>query len=193
MVSAFEQLLAEGYIQGQVGSGTFVSRELPDATRARRISTPEQTARSPRLSQRGMLLAATRRSTRSRRRAAPRPFRPGQPALDHFPVATWARIAARLYRKPPEALRTATSADRRPPAPAPGHRRLPGSGPRVRCVPEQVIVVAGAQQALDLVARVLLDPDDAVWSRTLASRGGRAASPGRGGAAGAGTRRRRGA
>src|SRR5207244_1450796 len=33
----------------------------------------------------------------------------------------------------------------------------------VRCAPEQVIIVTGAQQGLDLTARVLLDPGDAVW------------------------------
>ena len=33
----------------------------------------------------------------------------------------------------------------------------------VRCTPQQVILTAGAQGALDLVARTLLDPGDAVW------------------------------
>jgi GntR family transcriptional regulator / MocR family aminotransferase len=33
----------------------------------------------------------------------------------------------------------------------------------VRCTPEQIIVTAGAQQAMDLVARLLADPDDAAW------------------------------
>ena len=31
IVSAFEQLQAEGYVQGTVGSGTYVSRVLPEA------------------------------------------------------------------------------------------------------------------------------------------------------------------
>src|ERR1044071_3466393 len=29
VMNAFEQLLAEGYLEGQVGSGTYVSRALP--------------------------------------------------------------------------------------------------------------------------------------------------------------------
>jgi GntR family transcriptional regulator/MocR family aminotransferase len=37
------------------------------------------------------------------------------------------------------------------------------TGRGVRCTAEQVIVVAGSQQGLDLAARVLLDQDDPVW------------------------------
>ena len=38
-----------------------------------------------------------------------------------------------------------------------------GSTRGVRCDPGQVLVTAGAQQALDLIARLLLDPGDAVF------------------------------
>ena len=125
VVSAFEQLLAEGYIQGQVGSGTFVSRELPDATRARRISTPEQTARSPRLSQRGMLLAATRRSTAAGGGPAHAPSVPASPRSTTSPwppgrALPPVSIASRRRRSSP-------MAQSRLPA-LRGHRRLPARG-----------------------------------------------------------------
>jgi GntR family transcriptional regulator / MocR family aminotransferase len=45
----------------------------------------------------------------------------------------------------------------------------------VRCTPDQVIVVAGSQQAVDLTARVLLDPGDAVWMEDPGWRGARSA------------------
>jgi GntR family transcriptional regulator / MocR family aminotransferase len=38
-----------------------------------------------------------------------------------------------------------------------------GSSRGVRCTPEQIIVTSGAQQALDLLGRFLLDPGDSVW------------------------------
>ena len=179
VVSAFEQLLAEGYIQGQVGAGTFVSRELPDTTRpGRLIARDPHGAQPPRLSQRGMLLAATR-LTNAPEEGRPRAFRPGQPALDHFPVATWARIAARLYRKPPEALLTyGTIAGYQPLREAIAAYLRAARG--VVCEPEQVIIVAGAQQALDLAARVLLDPGDAAWIEDPGFPGARAALQGAG-------------
>jgi GntR family transcriptional regulator/MocR family aminotransferase len=46
---------------------------------------------------------------------------------------------------------------------------------RVKCTPEQVIVVAGTQQAVDLTARVLLDPGDAVWMEDPGWQGARSA------------------
>jgi GntR family transcriptional regulator/MocR family aminotransferase len=45
----------------------------------------------------------------------------------------------------------------------------------VRCTADQVIVVSGSQQALDLAARVLLDPGDAVWVEDPGYRGARGA------------------
>jgi GntR family transcriptional regulator/MocR family aminotransferase len=50
----------------------------------------------------------------------------------------------------------------------------------VRCAPEQVIVVGGSQQALDLAARVLLDPGDPVWFEEPGYLGARAALRGAG-------------
>ena len=92
----------------------------------------------------------------------PRAFRSGVPALDEFPYRVWRRISGNVWRRPPGALL--------------GYGYPAGYGPlreeisahlgavrAVRCEPEQVIVVSGSQQALDLASRVLLDPGDAVW------------------------------
>jgi len=104
VLGAFAQLVAEGYIEGQVGSGTVVSRELPGVTPAvEGRATQAAMAPRPRLSRRGQVLAATRIPSAAED-GRPRAFRPGEPALDQFPAATWARIAARLYRRPPHEL-----------------------------------------------------------------------------------------
>jgi len=33
----------------------------------------------------------------------------------------------------------------------------------LRCSPEQILITNGSQQALDLIAKVLINPDDIVW------------------------------
>ncbi len=55
-----------------------------------------------------------------------------------------------------------------------------GAARAVRCVWEQVIVVSGSQQALDLAARVLLDPGDAAWVEDPGYAGARGALTGAG-------------
>jgi GntR family transcriptional regulator/MocR family aminotransferase len=134
--------------------------------------------RAPRLSQRGALLTATRLPA-APEAGAPRAFRPGQPALDHFPAAQWARLAGRLYRHPPQELLTyGESAGYRPlRAAIASYLRTARA---ITCAPEQVVVVAGTQQALDLAARVLLDPGDTAWIEDPGFPGARAALQGAG-------------
>ncbi|HEX2172848.1 MAG TPA: winged helix-turn-helix domain-containing protein, partial [Dehalococcoidia bacterium] len=63
ILGAFDQLIAEGYLEGQVGSGTYVARSLPDEMLAVRAAAPERPASDPvesPLSRRGALLASTR-------------------------------------------------------------------------------------------------------------------------------------
>ena len=164
VMNAFDQLLSEGYVEGHTGSGTFVSRTLPDellnARAGQRRAALAQTRRRS-LSSRGALLASTPVNV-STGAGRGRPFRPGTPALDSFPFETWARLTAKHWRRPRRELLHQGEPG--------GHARLRaavaaylGAARAVRCEPEQVIVVAGAQQALDLAARVLLDPGDAAW------------------------------
>jgi GntR family transcriptional regulator / MocR family aminotransferase len=47
VLNAFEQLLAEGYVQGQTGSGTYVSHVLPDDLSACRRHRPPSPRRRP--------------------------------------------------------------------------------------------------------------------------------------------------
>ena len=162
VMNAFEQLLAEGYVEGQTGSGTFVSRLLPEEllhARALPARAPASAHKGREISARGRLLAATPVNVS---RLSARPFRPGVPAIDAFPFELWARLVARHWRRPRRDLLNYGDAA--------GHQPLReaiasylGAARAVRCDPEQVIVVAGAQQALDLAARVLTDPGDPVW------------------------------
>lgn len=180
-MSAYLQLLAEGYLEGRVGSGTFVAGSLPDEMLGFRAAgaKADRTADSGGgLSRRGSLLAGTRTSTVGGV-GRPRAFRPGVPALDEFPSEVWRRLSGRVWRRPePDLL---------------GYGYPAGYGPlreeisaylrasrAVLCEADQVIVVSGSQQALDLCARVLLDPGDAAWVEDPGYGGARAALLGSG-------------
>ncbi len=167
VMNAFEQLLAEGYLEGRTGSGTFVSHAIPEDllnTRAcarREMDVARMTGQRLQLSRRGELLARTAVNV-TRISGPPRAFRPGSPALDAFPFEVWSRITARYWRRPRRELLNYGEAAGFMPLRKAIAAHL-GAARAVLCEPEQVIVVAGAQQALDLSARVLLDPGDAVW------------------------------
>jgi GntR family transcriptional regulator/MocR family aminotransferase len=163
VLDAYAQLLAEGYVEGKMGSGTYVNGALPDDL----LQVHAKTTPSPRAalnrdpSRRGALLAATPVSV-ARDRGRPRAFQPGLPTFETFPFPIWARLAMRRWRDPPsELLSYGDPAGYRPLRETIADYLIAARG--VRCNAEQVIVVAGSQQGLDLTARVLLDVGDKVW------------------------------
>ncbi len=179
VMGAYEQLLAEGYLEGRAGSGTYVSRALPEQL-LQASPTPPRGRRStkgtPQLSRRGLALASLPGLT-DRAPDTACAFRHGLPAVDAFPFELWARLTARRWRARPSHLLTYDE-------PA-GHRPLRealagylGTARGVRCSPDQVIIISGAQQAADLAARVLLDPGDTAWVEDPGYLGGRGALAG---------------
>jgi len=168
VVNAYDQLLAEGYIEGRTGAGTFVASTLPDAMlRVEEVhSSHRQEPDQPRnhtLSRRGKWLASTSVKTlRVQADSDNYAFQNGMPAVDEFPFRVWSQIASRRLRNPPrELLGYGDPAGYLPlRAGLAAHLK---SARAVRCDASQVIIVAGSQQALDLTARVLLDPDDVAW------------------------------
>lgn len=181
VVAAFQQLLAEGYLQGRTGSGTFVAPSLPDellGVQAEARGTEDQVRSGRGLSRRGEAMAATPVSA-ARDRGLPGAFRPGVPAYDEFPSGVWRRLVSRAWRGNAAGLLGYGD----PAGYGPLRREISahlGPARAVRCSPERVIVVSGSQQALDLCARVLLDPGDAVWVEEPGYRGARAALLGAG-------------
>jgi GntR family transcriptional regulator / MocR family aminotransferase len=176
VVGAFEQLIAEGYLQGATGSGTYVARELPEeALHAPRPSAPaaRPERRGPRLSTRGRALAQSV-SPALLRSSEPRPFRSGIPALEQFPYEIWTRLVTRCWRRHPHALLPYGDTAGYPPLREAIARYL-GVARAVECSPEQVIIISGAQQALHLAAMLLLDPGDEVWVENPGYPGARSA------------------
>jgi GntR family transcriptional regulator/MocR family aminotransferase len=164
VMSAFDQLLAEGYVEGKVGAGTYVSHVLPDevlyVAAAPRATNGASYARRA-ISRRGQVMADLP-PVAVRFPELPCAFRVGLPALDEFPFDTWANLMSRRWRNP--------TSDLLAPGDPAGYGPLReavagylGVARAVRCRPDQVIITAGSQQALDLAARVLLDPGDSAW------------------------------
>jgi GntR family transcriptional regulator/MocR family aminotransferase len=170
---AVQQLQAEGYVSARRGSGTSVADELPDDLVQRSGVGPVSRPRHPRLSRRGTAVVAVP-SGAHRLDGPPRAFRLGTPGVDLFPVGLWARLANRR-------LRSVTSAqlDYGDPAGLRVLREAIASHVQTargtRCGPDQVLVVAGAQQGFELVCRLLLDPGDRAWMEEPGYPGARSA------------------
>jgi GntR family transcriptional regulator / MocR family aminotransferase len=158
VVIAFEQLHAEGYLESRTGAGTFVTKMLPEDVLLLEAN-PLNGNRA--LSERGKAFKRLPQiglpTTDPRLRCAP--FRYGLPALDELPLDLWGRLLARNCRKAPVDIAVHGHAA--------GLLRLReaiasyvGLARGVRCKTDQVIIVNGSQQAIDLAARVLADPGD---------------------------------
>src|SRR5262249_290868 len=158
-----------GYTVGQTGSGTYVATALPDVTLAPSDARDRAVSASEGIT---LHLSAYGRRV-AQNTSLPPPsavphchpvrydFRYGLPDAAAFPHETWRRLLARwaravsiqeLHYGPPEGY-------------APLRQAIAAYLQRARavvCEPEQIIVVNGSQQALDLTARVLLDAGDRV-------------------------------
>ena len=150
VATAYERLVAEGFLDARVGDGTYVADLAAPAPAPRHPG-----ALNPRPGFRFRPLPVSGEAER-----APYDFRAGIPDATLFPFDTWRRLVAAELRA---ARNLGTYA-----SPA-GHPDLRGAiarylslGRGVAADPDDVIVTHGTQQALDLVARVLVEPGDVV-------------------------------
>jgi GntR family transcriptional regulator/MocR family aminotransferase len=161
VVNVFEQLQTEGYLVSRVGSGTRVSDRLPEdllefapsQAAARRTASP----------------AIRQEWTRPAR-----PLRPIEPALSEFPMELWARIAARRLRRASSSLLAGGGVQGYGPLREAIADYL-GTSRGVDCMPDEIVIVSGVQQGLDLLARFLVKRGDPVWIEDPAYTGAAAA------------------
>ncbi|MBO0778287.1 MAG: PLP-dependent aminotransferase family protein [Ktedonobacteraceae bacterium] len=166
IVNAFEQLLAEGYLEGVIGAGTYVARTLPEAYfHARPLSSPPPSAPGtlspfpPQDTSTSPLFAWL---TAVRGQGISRAFRPGSPALDAFPFKVWSRLVSRRWRQiPQDLLRLGETTGYQPLRQAIAEHLSAVRG--VQCEAEQVLIVSGSQQGIDVTLRMLLQPGEQVW------------------------------
>jgi GntR family transcriptional regulator / MocR family aminotransferase len=160
VLNAYAQLLAEGYFESRIGSGTFIAASLP----AEPGRPSRKSVANPAL---GLRAIAAHASTLPRYVSPSSnknlgPFQVGQPELVQFPIKKWSNLVARYTRKMRvddlqygvamglEALRRAIAVYLR-------------TSRGVLCEADQIMIVSGSQQALDITTRVLLDPGAQVW------------------------------
>jgi GntR family transcriptional regulator/MocR family aminotransferase len=162
VLNAYAQLLAEGYLESRVGAGTVVSRSLPD-----QFTPSESTAARCTATRSGPRLVAPRFPIPPSRESPPwlrgwGAFGVGQVAFDQFPLHVWSKLVARRCRNMDaksfhygdpmgsRVLREAVAMYLR-------------TARSLHCGAEQVMIVSGSQQALEMSGRVLFDPGSRVW------------------------------
>ncbi|MDR5709529.1 MAG: PLP-dependent aminotransferase family protein [Armatimonadota bacterium] len=142
VTSAYEELVAEGYLEAWRGSGTYVTRALPDFPRiVRRRGGLQSLPREDQLPESVV------------------DFAPGRPSVERLHPAAWRRMWRAVARELPPAgygdpagdpeLRAAIAA-------------YLGRARGVGCTAEEVLVTSGAAEAVDLIARAFLRPGDRV-------------------------------
>lgn len=155
---AYDQLLGEGFAVGRLGSGTYVSTSI----RVKPASFPGKSVKM-RLSRFGdaARTARTRVNHPGPGPALPFNFEYGRSDLEQFPFAMWRRILMRCSRKA-----RVSEFDYGAAGGSPALREAICSHLRrsraVSCDASQVMIVNGSQQALDLIARVLIERGDRV-------------------------------
>lgn len=182
IVNAFEQLIAEGYLEGKMGSGTYIAHVLPEEVLQVKVrvstSPPGKEKKAEHISQWGMALM--RQDVNYVRYAEEaRAFQPGMPAIDQFPYKLWSKLAANCWRAPEPHLLSYGDAQGYFPLRATIASYLKATR-GMQCEPEQVIITTGTQQALDLAARMIVDPGEIVVMEDPGYLGARVALAGTG-------------
>ena len=168
--NSYEQLVAEGFLDSVTGSGTFVAEIPPEDLPPERPEAARTTGQTRvKLSERGRNIAKTWAATRV---AETRPFRPGVPAPDLFPMTAWSRLWAKALTRLGDDLFGYGPQGGYPPLRAAIATHLVNAR-GVRCEPDQIIVTAGAQQSFALSALTLLDAGDLAWGEDPGHAAGR--------------------
>jgi GntR family transcriptional regulator / MocR family aminotransferase len=168
VLQAVDQLVAEGYASGRVGSGTYVAAELPRPSSPPTRLGGDATSTvvlPPRLSDTGERLAQVaapgRASWSPWQELLPFDFRYGEPSYADLPMDTWSRLLGRRARR----LSARRLAYQAPGGAVELREALAGYLARARgvvCSADNIVIVHGSQQAVDLTARLLVNPGDPV-------------------------------
>ncbi len=153
--AAYSQLESEGYLLRQTGRGTFVAIAL----RATKIDAAAADAPPPvALSRRAAAIVA---SGGCQDPAFPHAFAAGSPELRAFPHLLWRRLTARQQKQGSALMRYGDPQGYLPLRQAIAAYLAQARG--VRALPEQVMVLTSSQQALQMLALLLLDDGAEVW------------------------------
>ena len=158
VLNAYDQLLAEGYLKTSEGSATTVAHLVSEAQAGVPIPIESSSETElPLISRRGLELQRSLTEWVTFPEVVA--FAPGIPAFGEFPVKKWARLLA-------------SQAQRMQPEMADTESHLGGYGPlrealvaylqssrMVACESDQVFIVSSARAGLDLICRLIADPE----------------------------------
>ena len=161
VLSAYEQLFAEGYLETFTGAGTCVAQSIPGGPGpASHASVPASI--EPSASRSVSRLASLLEEPPPPWLANQGAFRVGVPALDHFPRDIWCKLVNRHARRMPTELMTYGD----PIGYLPFREAIAqylGTVRGVRCDASQILVTTGSQQGLLITTLALLEPKARVW------------------------------
>jgi GntR family transcriptional regulator/MocR family aminotransferase len=163
---AFAQLQIEGFIERRVGDGSYVAAQAataapPGATPARAQRPLSRSAQQV-LQRFSVYLGKPRQIELPQVMLAEQPLFPRAPLLQDFALPAWRKLISRAHGE--------AWSDHLSYGPAAGLPRLREAIARhlaltraTAVTPQQVLVVNSPLQAMELIARVLLEPGDKVW------------------------------
>ena len=162
--NAFDQLIAEGYLEAIVGKGTFVAEEYNQLTvkRPPEVGSPDKPERIRPISVIGQHLEPFGRALRKPPAFTSNDFAIGIPDYDAFPHKIWNRIVNRAQRR----LQTDDSGRYNPRGMLKLRQAIASyltSARGVQCTPEQVDIVPGSSAGMLVATLALLNQGDTVW------------------------------
>ncbi|OCQ97705.1 aspartate aminotransferase [Nostoc sp. MBR 210] len=162
ITQSYEMLLSEGYLETSVGSGTFVCRQLPDDL----LNTTPIQAKLPANPRTISLSTYGERLIQGKFLHIPEAdveisFSYGRPAFDEFPIKLWRKLLSRHCQSSKSVLDYTYNSQ--------GYQLLREAiaaylsrSRAVKCNSEQIIIVGGSQQGIDLITRILINPGDCI-------------------------------
>ncbi|MCL5030410.1 MAG: PLP-dependent aminotransferase family protein [Bacteroidetes bacterium] len=156
VVQAFEQLIIEGYLTGKIGAGTFITNDIPDKIFDSRKTQPSTKNKIKstnfNIGKKNVHSNLIHRNIFEDKII---PFQNGLPSLEDFPFSTWLKIINRNGTYLPYlqfGYKDST-----------GYKPLKDAVANylqtyraVNCTAEQIVIINGSQQGLDLISRVML-------------------------------------
>jgi GntR family transcriptional regulator / MocR family aminotransferase len=159
IISAYEQLFAEGYLTGKIGSGTYISSDLPETVERRAQKRAKVASVSPPLSPQARAFAAHGVIAAINE---DRPFTNARALLDARTIEVMRKLTERAFQNF-AAIHRGYSDARGLPALRHAICDYLSAARGVRATPEQIIITSGTQHGIDIAIRVLLTPGDEVW------------------------------
>ncbi len=174
VLNAFEQLIAEGYLEARTGAGTYVSNSLDLGASTVGRPKRDEVSTGPRSKNRRVASVVQQLPSSEPWLRGTGVFAVGHAAIDHFPYSAWTRLLSRHANKlTAQLLRYGPVLGYEP------FREAVADYLRttraMHCEASQIMVVSGSQQALTICAHALIDPGDQIWTEDPGYHGARAA------------------